>query len=87
MLVIFSIFSLLIVLFVLIPLAKIVFLSNKEALLQALLDPTTIKSILLTLYAALITAGIGFVLGVPLAYLLARDNCPYRDFLFSPSPL
>jgi molybdate/tungstate transport system permease protein len=81
MLVIFSIFSLLIVLFVLIPLAKIVFLSNKEALLQALLDPTTIKSILLTLYAALITAGIGFVLGVPLAYLLARNNFPLKGIV------
>ena len=78
MLVVFSILSLLIVLFVLIPLAKIVFLSDKEALLQALQDPTVIKSILLTLYAALITAVIGFILGVPLAYILARYNFPLK---------
>ena len=81
LLVIFSILSLLIVLFVLIPLAKIVFLSDKKALLQALLDPTVIKSILLTLYAALITAGIGFILGVPLAYILARNNFPLKGLV------
>jgi len=65
--VVFGILSLLIVLFVLIPLIKIVFLSNKEALWQALQDTTVLKSILLTLYAALITTVAGFLLGVPLA--------------------
>ena len=75
--VVFSVLSLLIVLFVLIPLAKIIFLSDKKALLQTLLDHTVINSILLTIYAALITAGIGFILGVPLAYILARN-----DFFF-----
>ena len=78
LLIIFSLLGLLIVLFVLIPLAKIVFLSDKKALLQTLLDPTVIKSILLTLYAALITAGIGFILGVPLAYILARNYFPLK---------
>ena len=79
LLVVFILLSVLIVLFVLIPLAKIVFLSNKEALLQSLLDLTTVKSILLTLYAALITAGIGFILGVPLAYVLARYDFPLKN--------
>lgn len=74
----FGILSLLIVLFVLIPLVKIVFLSNKEALWQALQDTTVLKSILLTLYAALITVIIGFILGVPLAYILARHNFPLK---------
>jgi molybdate/tungstate transport system permease protein len=78
LLVIFSILSLLIVLFILIPLVKIIFLSDKSDLWQALLDPTVMKSILLTLYAALITAAIGFLLGVPLAYLLARNDFPLK---------
>jgi molybdate/tungstate transport system permease protein len=76
--VVFSIFSLLIILFVLFPLAKIVFLSDKTALWQSLKDITVIKSILLTLYAALITAVIGFILGVPFAFILARYDFPLK---------
>ena len=78
LLIVFSILSLLIVLFVLVPLVKIVFLSDKTALLQSLKDFTVIKSILLTLYAAMITAVVGFILGVPLAYVLARHNFPLK---------
>lgn len=79
MTVIFSLLGLLIGLFVVIPLAKIVFFSNKEALIQAFSDSSVIKSILLTLYAALITVCIGFALGVPLAYILARRNFPLKS--------
>lgn len=79
--VIFSILGLLIVLFVLIPLAKVVLFSNKEALWQALIDPTTINSILLTLYSALITTAVGFMLGIPLAYLLARYKFPGKSIV------
>ena len=78
LLVLFSVFSLLILLFILVPLFKMVFLSNKEALWQAVLDTTVLKSIWLTLYAALITAAIGFLLGVPLAYILARHDFPLK---------
>ena len=55
-----------------------VFLSNKAALWQALRDTTVLESIWVTLYAALITAVIGFILGVPLAYILARHNFPLK---------
>jgi molybdate/tungstate transport system permease protein len=78
-LMLFTLLGLVIVLFILIPLAKVVFLSDKEALWQALLDPTTINSILLTLYASLITTAIGFVFGVPLAYMLARYDFPLKS--------
>ena len=78
LLAVFSILSLLIVLFIFIPLAKLILFSDKSELWQALLDPTVMQSILLTLYAALITAAIGFLLGVPLAYLLARNNFPLK---------
>jgi molybdate/tungstate transport system permease protein len=81
LLAVFSVLSLLIVLFVLVPLFKIVFLSNKTALWQALQDTTVLKSILLTLYAALITTVVGFLLGVPLAFILARHNFPLKGVL------
>jgi molybdate/tungstate transport system permease protein len=68
-------------LFVLVPLFKIVFLSNKAALWQAIQDTTVLKSILLTLYAALITTVVGFLLGVPLAFILARHNFPLKGVL------
>ena len=81
LLTVFSVLSLLIVLFVLVPLFKIVFLSNKTALWQALQDTTVLKSILLTLFAALITTVVGFLLGVPLAFILARHNFPLKGVL------
>ena len=81
LLTVFSVLSLLIVLFVLVPLFKIVFLSDKAALWQALQDTTVLKSIILTLYAALITTVVGFLLGVPLAFILARHNFPLKSVL------
>jgi molybdate/tungstate transport system permease protein len=77
----FTFLGILIVLFILIPLLKVVFLSDKTSLWQALTDSTTINSIALTLYASLITTAVGFVLGVPLAYLLARKNFPGKSIL------
>jgi molybdate/tungstate transport system permease protein len=74
----FILLGLLIVLFVLVPIIKMVFFSDKAAMWQSLTDMTTIKSILLTLYSALIATVIGFVLGVPLAYALARYNFPLK---------
>ena len=81
LLTIFFLLALLIVLFILVPLFKMVFLSDKEALWQSLLDPVTIKSILLTLGAGLITTAVGFLLGVPLAYILARYSFPLKSAL------
>jgi len=76
---VFSILAVLILLFILFPLFKMVFLSDKDALWQSLLDPATIKSILLTIYSALIATAVGFILGVPLAYILARYDFPLRS--------
>jgi len=78
---VFGLLGLLILLFILVPLFKMVFLSNKQALGQALLDPETLSSIALTIYAALIATAIGFVLGVPLAYLFARREFPGKGIL------
>jgi molybdate/tungstate transport system permease protein len=64
--------ALLLVTFIVLPLAKVVFFSDKASLWQAVTDSATMRSIGLTLSAALLTTAIGIVLGVPLAYLLAR---------------
>lgn len=71
----------LLLLFILAPLFKMVFLSDKQALWLALMDSETMRSIGLTIYAALIATAIGFVLGVPLAYLLARYEFPGKRIM------
>jgi molybdate/tungstate transport system permease protein len=77
--VLFGILGILILLFIVIPLVKMVFLSDKEALWLALLDTATLKSIFLTIYSALIATVVGLLLGVPLAYLLARHDFPLKS--------
>jgi molybdate/tungstate transport system permease protein len=79
MVVVFAILAVLIILFIIVPLIKMVFLSDKEALWESLLDPTTMNSILLTVYSALIATAVGFILGVPLAYILARHDFPLKS--------
>jgi molybdate/tungstate transport system permease protein len=74
----FFLLGLLIFLFVVIPLGKMIFssVSDAEILWDTILDPKVTGAIGLTLYAALIATVIGFILGVPLAYLLARTSFP-----------
>jgi molybdate/tungstate transport system permease protein len=72
----FFLLGLIIFLFIIVPLAKMIFSSATESdiLWKTLLDPEVTGAIGLTLFAALISTIIGFVLGVPLAYLLARTE-------------
>lgn len=74
----FFLLGLLIFLFIIIPLAKMIFSSVSEGqiLWQTILDSEVAGAIGLTLYAALIATLVGFLLGVPLAYLLARHDFP-----------
>jgi molybdate/tungstate transport system permease protein len=58
-----------------------IYASNLAILLQSLRDPEITSSIVLTLYAALIATVIGFVLGIPLAYLLAKTNFPGKRLM------
>lgn len=71
---IFILLGLIIFLFIVLPLIRMIVASDPAILQETLFDPEVRKSILLTLYTALIATGIGFVLGVPLAYLLARHE-------------
>jgi molybdate/tungstate transport system permease protein len=78
---IFVILGLIILLFILVPLAKMVFFSDKETLIESLVDPVTLKSIGLTLGCGLLASAVGFLLGVPLAYILARRRFPLKSFV------
>ena len=72
MILVFSLLGLIILLFIAIPLGKMILGSDPKILLDTILDPQVISSIWLTLYAALIATAVGCFLGVPLAYLLSR---------------
>jgi molybdate/tungstate transport system permease protein len=74
----FILLGLLIFFFIVVPLAKMIFasFSESEILWDTLLDSEVTGAIGLTLLAALIATVIGFFLGVPLAYVLARNEFP-----------
>jgi len=71
---IFIMLGLVILAFITVPILKMILASNPAILLDTLFDSQVAASILLTLYAALIATVIGFFLGVPLAYLLAKGS-------------
>lgn len=71
----------LILFFIVLPVAKMIIATNPLIILQSLADSEITSSIVLTLYAALISTAIGFVLGVPLAYLLARTSFPGKRLI------
>jgi molybdate/tungstate transport system permease protein len=79
----FFLLGLVIFLFIIIPLAKMIFSSVSEAeiLWQTILDSEVTSAIGLTLYTALIATLVGFLLGVPLAYLLARHDFPGKRLI------
>jgi len=68
----FSLLGLIIVLFIAIPLGKMIFGSDPAIMLQTITDRQVIDSIWLTLYSAAIATAVGCFFGVPLAFLLAR---------------
>jgi len=77
----FVLLGLVIFLFIVVPLGKMILASDPTILLDTFWDPEVMRSIWLTLYAALIATAIGCLLGVPLAYLLARANFPGKGLV------
>ncbi len=79
----FILLGLIIFLFIIVPLGKMLVssLAEPEILWQTILDSEVTGAILLTLYAAAIATLIGFVLGVPLAYFLARHDFPGKKLV------
>ena len=62
--------------FVLLPAASMIAGAGAGLLGEALRQDDVRRSLVLTVTAALISTVIGFVAGVPLAYLLARSDFP-----------
>ena len=77
----FVLLGLVIFLFIVVPLGKMILASDPMILLDTFWDPEVMRSIWLTLYAALIATAVGCLLGVPLAYLLARANFPGKGLV------
>ncbi|MBA7571819.1 Sulfate transport system permease protein CysW [subsurface metagenome] len=77
----FTLLGLCIFLFIIVPLIKMILSSNPKILLNTLLDPGVMNAIWLSMYSALIATAVGFVLGVPLAYLLARFEFPGKKLI------
>ncbi len=77
----FILLGLVIFLFIIVPLINMIAASDPGILLDTLLDPQVRGAIWLSLYAAIIATIVGFVLGVPLAYLLARTEFPGKTLL------
>jgi molybdate/tungstate transport system permease protein len=70
--------SALLVLFIVGPLLRLLLLASPDSLGEALQDAELRDSIVLTVVTASVASVIGIILGVPLAYLLARRSFPGR---------
>lgn len=74
--VLFSFLGTIMFLFILIPILKLFFSAHRGEIQEAVKETEVISAISLSLLAAFYTTLIGFILGVPLAYQLART--PFR---------
>ena len=77
----FVLLGLVIFLFIIVPLGKMIVASDPKILLDTALDSRVIGAIWLSLYAAFIATAVGCLLGVPLAYLLARFEFPGKNLV------
>ena len=70
-----------ILLFIFLPLFTMILSSSPSELFDTLREEGVTFAILLSLYAALLATIVGFVLGIPLAYLLARHDFPGKGVI------
>jgi molybdate/tungstate transport system permease protein len=68
--------SFVVLLFVLVPLLRMVSAPSVAALAETIADPEVYHALWLSLYTGISAAGICFVFGTPLAWLLARSEFP-----------
>ena len=74
--ILFVLLGLVLLLFVTLPILRTVVSTQPYLLWESFLEPDVRSAILLTLYAALAATLIAFVIGIPLAYMLARFDFP-----------
>jgi molybdate/tungstate transport system permease protein len=77
----FSIAASLLILFIVLPLFVTLFSTTFEQLLETITDKDVAHSIGLTFLAGGIATSIGLLLGLPLAYILSRENFPGKSLL------
>ncbi len=77
----FSVLGGLILLFIALPILKLLLSSSPEGIREAFWDPAVREAIRLSILGALAATGIGLLLGVPLGYVLARSDFPGKRFV------
>jgi molybdate/tungstate transport system permease protein len=79
----FALLGLVIFLFITVPLFKMVLSSvaEPEIFWKTLVDRQVIEAIWLTFHAALTATIVGFIFGIPLAYVLARNEFPGKKLV------
>lgn len=80
--IIFSVIGLLLVVFVLLPVAQLLYQAIPD-LGEAVSDPKAISSIWVSVSAAIVASVLGLVLGSPLSYILARKEFPGKQLVES----
>ncbi|HMG36639.1 MAG TPA: ABC transporter permease [Blastocatellia bacterium] len=78
---IFALFGAAIVVFLVAPIIKMIFTGSQQGLAEVLSSSDVRNAIALTMVCALLATVIGMVLGVPLAYLLARRTFFGKQFV------
>ncbi|MBN1320905.1 MAG: ABC transporter permease [Thermoleophilia bacterium] len=78
---VFSFAGLLLLLFILVPLVATIFASSPGEFAEGVSDKGVLASLWITFLAAFIATVIALVLGVPLAYLLARRDFPGKNLV------
>jgi molybdate/tungstate transport system permease protein len=78
---VFSFAGLLLLLFILVPLLTTLFASSPGEVVSGLADRGVLTSLWVTFLAAFVATVIALVIGVPLAYLLARRDFPGKNLV------
>jgi molybdate/tungstate transport system permease protein len=77
----FALAASLLILFIILPVLVTVFSVSVRSLLETMTDPDIARSISLTFLAGGVATGIGVLLGLPLAYIMARISFPGKSIV------
>jgi len=77
----FALAASLLILFIILPVLVTVFSVSLHTLLETMTDPDVARSISLTFLAGGVATGIGVLLGLPLAYIMARISFPGKSII------
>jgi len=83
MLLFFMVIGFVMFLFLQFPIVNVILITSSSSLVSAFFDPQVQFSIFLSFYTAGIATLIAFLLGTPLAYVLARRNFPFKETIDS----